>query len=174
MVDAGLSGNTQGDTVGDKRRGVVIGFIALIELVAIDQNFFAHGHTFAGNPLAAAVGMAVIDEIVENKLDEKARAVGEYLAEKLERLKAYGVVREVRGRGLLRGVELVKDTESMTPFPELGKELKKTALKNGLIIRIDPNWFAVSPALTAEKSDIDELCELIEKSLKEALEQVRA
>ena len=139
-----------------------------------DQNFFAHGHTFAGNPLAAAVGMAVIDEIVENKLDEKARAVGEYLAEKLERLKAYGVVREVRGRGLLRGVELVKDTESMTPFPELGKELKKTALKNGLIIRIDPNWFAVSPALTAEKSDIDELCELIEKSLKEALEQVRA
>ena len=118
--------------------------------------------------------MAVIDEIVENKLDEKARTLGEYLAEKLERLKAYGVVREVRGRGLLRGVELVKDTESMMPFQELGKELKKAALKNGLIIRIDPNWFAVSPALIAEKSDIDELCELIEKSLKEALEQVRA
>ena len=138
-----------------------------------DENFFAHGHTYAGNPLAAAVGIATIDEIVEQRLDERAGRLGEYLAEKLEALKQYGVVREVRGRGLLRGVELVKDTESMAPFPELGKALKKTALDNGLIIRIDPTWFAVSPALIVEKGDIDELCERIERSLKEALEQAR-
>ena len=139
-----------------------------------DETFFAHGHTYAGNPLAAAVGIAAIDEIVEQRLDEKAGRLGEYLAEKLEALKQYGVVREVRGRGLLQGVELVRDTESMAPFPELGKALKKTALDNGLIIRIDPTWFAVSPALIVEKGDIDELCERIERSLKEALEQVRA
>jgi adenosylmethionine-8-amino-7-oxononanoate aminotransferase len=133
---------------------------------------FAHGHTFAGNPLGAAVGMAVIDEILENNLTAKAVRLGNYLETRLERLKRYGVVREVRGKGILRGVELVKDTRTMEPFPELGNMLKKTALKNGLIMRIDPTWFAVSPALIAEESDVDELCDLIETSLSEALSAV--
>jgi adenosylmethionine-8-amino-7-oxononanoate aminotransferase len=135
---------------------------------------FAHGHTFAGNPLASAVGIAVIDELVENHLDKKAQILGEYLAKKLEGLKKFGVVREVRGRGALLGVELVKDTQSMKPFNELGLALKKTSLKNGLIMRINPNWFAVAPALIAEPSDIDEMVSLIEKSLQEALALVRA
>ncbi len=130
---------------------------------------FAHGHTYAGNPLACAVGIAVIDEIVEKDLCQNAQVRGEYLAAKLAGLKQYGVVREVRGRGLIRGVELVRDTQTMTPFPELGQALKKTALENGLIMRVDPNWFAVAPALVASESDIDEMCALIEKSLREAL-----
>jgi adenosylmethionine-8-amino-7-oxononanoate aminotransferase len=133
---------------------------------------FAHGHTFAGNPLACAVGLAVLDELVENRLDQQACEVGDYLSSKLDGLKQYGVVREVRGKGMLRGVELVRDTQTMTPFPELGQALKKTALQNGLIMRIDPTWFAVAPALIAQKSDIDELMELIERSLLAALEMV--
>lgn len=133
---------------------------------------FAHGHTFAGNPLACAVGIAVIDEIVQHELDRRAARLGEYLAVRLDGLKKYGVVREVRGKGTLRGVELVRDTQSMAPFPELGMALKRIALNNGLIMRIDPTWFAVSPALVATESEIDEMCSLIEKSLAEALEQV--
>ena len=133
---------------------------------------FAHGHTYAGHPLACAVGIAVVDAIVEKRLDENAREMGEYLASKLEGLRDLGVVREVRGKGLLRGVELVKDTTSMEPFPELGKALKRTALKNGVILRVDPNWFAVVPALIIQKDQVDELFDLIEKSLKEALTQV--
>ena len=54
--------------------------------------------------------------------------LGDYLASRLECLKKYGVVREVRGKGVLRGVELVKDTRGMQPFPELGKAMKSTAL----------------------------------------------
>lgn len=137
-----------------------------------DDVQFAHGHTFAGNPLACAVGSAVIDEIVENRLDERAAETGEYLARKLEALSRYGIVREVRGRGILRGVELVKDTRTMEPYPELGKALKRTALENGLIMRIDPTWFAVAPAIVAGKPEIDEMCELIERSLVAALERV--
>ncbi|HUQ94650.1 MAG TPA: aminotransferase class III-fold pyridoxal phosphate-dependent enzyme [Bryobacteraceae bacterium] len=133
---------------------------------------FAHGHTYAGHPLACAVGIAVLDEIVEKQLARKAAVLGAYLASKLECLKKYGVVREVRGLGMLRGVELVKDTTHMQPFPELGRVLRRTALDNGLILRVDPSWFAVSPALTAERSDVDELCHLIEKSLVDALRQV--
>jgi adenosylmethionine-8-amino-7-oxononanoate aminotransferase len=133
---------------------------------------FAHGHTFAGNPLACAVGLAVIDEILEKDLCGKAKRLGEYLRVKLADLKKYGVVREIRGRGVLLGVELVKDTNSMEPFPELGKELKRTALEHGLILRVDPTWFAVAPPLIAEEADIDEMCALIDASLRTAMERV--
>jgi 2,2-dialkylglycine decarboxylase (pyruvate) len=118
--------------------------------------------------------MAVIDVLVEEKLPQKARQLGDYLAAKLEALKQYGVVREVRGRGLLLGVELVKDMKTKAPFPELGRALKQTALNNGLIMRIDPSWFAVAPALIAKEEDLDELYALIDRSLLEALEMVGA
>jgi len=130
---------------------------------------FAHGHTFANNPLACAVGIAVVDEMLEHRLDEKAVRLGEYLVSRLECLKKYGVVREVRGKGVLRGVELVKDTRTMQPFPELGKAMKKTALKNGIIMRTDPTWFAVCPPLIADEAAIDEMCARLEKSLTDAL-----
>jgi len=138
-----------------------------------DANFFAHGHTFAGNPLASAVGIAVLDEIVENKFCQKAARLGEYLRRRLERLKKTEVVREVRGKGIFLGVELVRDTKTMSPFPELGTALKRTALQRGLILRIDPSWFAVAPPLIAEESDLDEMCDLIEGSLQDALREVR-
>jgi adenosylmethionine-8-amino-7-oxononanoate aminotransferase len=139
---------------------------------AEEEIHFAHGHTYAANPLACAVGIAVLDEIIENELDRKAHEMGEYLAARLEGLRQYGVVREVRGKGMLRGVELWKNEQSRIPFPELGLALKKTTLNNGLIMRIDPHWFAVAPALIAGKEDIDEMCELIERSLLDALEMV--
>ena len=135
---------------------------------------FAHGHTFAGNPLACAVGIAVLDEIIENQLTDKAQALGAYLVEKLQKLMSFGVIREIRGKGILRGIELVRDTQSMEPFPELGAALKSCALKNGLILRVDPSWFAVAPPLIAEKPDIDEMCDRIERSLIDALEMVKA
>lgn len=132
---------------------------------------FMHGHTYAGNPLACAAGIAVIDEIVEKRLWEKAERLGAYLRSRLEGLRRYGVIREVRGRGILLGVEFQRDDGS--PFPELGKAMKKTALGNGIILRVDPNWFAVSPPLIAEEADIDEMCGLIERSLEQALATVR-
>jgi len=138
-----------------------------------DAKFFAHGHTFAGNPLASAVGIAVLDEIVDQNYCQKAARLGLYMRQRFERLKEIGVMREVRGKGILLGVELVRDTQSMAPFPELGLAMKRTALRNGLILRIDPSWFAVAPALIAEEKDLDEMCDLIEKSLREALKEVR-
>jgi adenosylmethionine-8-amino-7-oxononanoate aminotransferase len=133
---------------------------------------FAHGHTYAGNPLACAAGIAVIEEMIEKDLPARAECLGEGLRARLGRLKRFGVVREVRGRGILLGVEFVRDTRSMAPFPELGAALKRTALENGIILRIDPTWFAVAPALIAEESDLDEMYSLIEKSVGDALARV--
>lgn len=137
-----------------------------------DDVHFAHGHTYAGNPLACAVGLAVIEEIESQGLAARAAETGEYLAERLAGLEQYGVVREVRGRGLIRGVELVRDTRTMQPFPELGRMLKRTALEHGLVMRVDPSWFAVAPALIADRAQIDEMCDLVEQSLAAALERV--
>eukprot|EP01049_Picozoa_sp_SAG25_P002061 SAG25_NODE_102_length_15486_cov_22.883278_8_plen_74_part_00 len=64
---------------------------------------------------------------------------------------------------------LVTDRDSATPWPELGTALKQTALRNGLIMRIDPTWFTVSPALCASDAQIEEMCDLIERSLVDAL-----
>jgi adenosylmethionine-8-amino-7-oxononanoate aminotransferase len=133
---------------------------------------FAHGHTFAGNPLACAVGLAVLEEIVEQDLCAKAVRLGDYLRSRLTCLKKYGIVREIRGKGILLGVEFVKDTKSMEPFPELGKEFKRAALEHGIILRVDPSWFAVAPPLIAEEEDIDEMCDLIDASLRTALDRV--
>jgi putrescine aminotransferase len=133
---------------------------------------FAHGHTFAGHPLACAAGIAVIDELSEKGLPARAEELGAYLASGLEKLKRFGMVREVRGRGLLRGVELVRDLKDNAPFPELGAALKRTSLANGLIMRVDPSWFALAPALIAEKNDIDEILGCVEKSMAEALKAV--
>jgi adenosylmethionine-8-amino-7-oxononanoate aminotransferase len=137
-----------------------------------DGRFFAHGHTFAGNPLSCAVGLAVLEEIIGCDLCAKARTMGAYLRKRLARLEKFGIVREIRGKGVLLGVELVKDTRTMEPFPALGKALKIAAWRNGIVLRVDPTWFAVCPPLIAEESDLEEMCALIEKSVDDALNMV--
>ena len=117
----------------------------------------------------------MINEILEKDLTKKAQKIGDYLVGKLKGLQKYGVIREIRGKGVLRGVELVKDTSTMEPFPsdkKLGTALKKTALENGLIMRIEKDWFAVAPPLIAEEADNDEMYDLIEKSLEDAIKLV--
>lgn len=141
-----------------------------IHLTCVDPNqwmlFYSQGRAKDGKISFS------LDEIIDNRLDETARELGDYLSSKLETLKKHGVVREVRGRGVICGVELTKNPDTLEPFSELSKALKTTALENGRILRVDPNWFTVCPALIAEKEGIDELCDLIEKSLLEGLNRV--
>ncbi|MEA4966389.1 MAG: aminotransferase class III-fold pyridoxal phosphate-dependent enzyme [Oscillospiraceae bacterium] len=141
-----------------------------------DQVQFAHGHTYANFPLGDAVATEVINIMEDEHLAERARVLNGRLVERLEGLKKYGVIREVRGKGVLLGVELVADPVTNEPFPadnKLGSALKKTAIQNGLIMRIDPDWFAIAPPLVSTDAEIDELCDLIEKSLTDAIKLVR-
>lgn len=138
---------------------------------------FAHGHTFSGFPLADAVGIEVINVLEEEKLPQRARQMGTYLKARLEELSKYGIIREVRGKGVLLGVEIVEDSVTNKPFPEdnnFGDALKKTSIKNGVILRINPDWFAIAPPLISTDAQLEELCDLIEKSVKEALDLVTA
>jgi adenosylmethionine-8-amino-7-oxononanoate aminotransferase len=136
---------------------------------------FMHGHTYANFPLADAVGTAVIRVMTEERLPQRARVLGEYIRGRLLELKKYGVIREVRGKGILLGVELVEDPVTNKPFPEgrkLGTALKRAALENGIILRIDADWFAVAPPLVTTDEQVCEMCDLIEKSLKQALDRI--
>ncbi|WP_299555496.1 aspartate aminotransferase family protein [uncultured Tateyamaria sp.] len=99
--------------------------------------FFQHGHTYLGHPVATAAALAVVQELTGRDLPARAGVMGDKLHAALET--AFGQhphIGDVRGRGLFRGVEIVADRESKTPFaPELGLagKIKKAAFAEGLI-----------------------------------------
>src|SRR3954451_2677715 len=116
---------------------------------------FVEGHTFEGNPISCAAGLAVLEEIVERDLCANARAQGERLRAGFRGLaRKYGVIGDVRGKGLLQGVEFVRDPATKEPFFNgFGVKVGQRALANGLLCRFDPNWIAFGPPLvsTAEQ-----------------------
>ena len=141
-----------------------------------DEVEFSHGHTYAGNPLSVAAGLACIQEIIERDLPENAKEMGAYMRNKLEEgLGRFGIVGEVRGKGLMIGVELVKNSETQEPFPgneKIGVKIGKEALKNGLITRFDPNWLAFAPPLIIDKSDVDEMIKVLLTSVENVMKTV--
>lgn len=134
---------------------------------------FGHGHTFAGNPLSATAGMAVLDEILSRDLLANARAMGEYLGQGLRELgQRHGIFGEVRGVGLLWGVELACDPATRTPFARelrLGKRIGAEAQARGLILRHDPDWFALAPPLIVTRSDLDAMLAILDESIAAVL-----
>jgi adenosylmethionine-8-amino-7-oxononanoate aminotransferase len=139
------------------------------------SNAFAHGHTFASMPLGAAVGSAVIKEIKQNNYLQIAQKNGNYLKEKLLSLKKYEFVIDVRGRGNLLCVEVDNNyfTKKYKNFTSFGNLFKQETLKNGLILRIDPHWFSMSPPLVCTLAEIDELFHIIDKSIENIINSLK-
>ena len=135
---------------------------------------FVEGHTFEGNPISCAAGIAVLYEVLERDLCANARARGEQLRAGFRRLAdKYGVIGDIRGKGLLQGIEFVRDVRTKEPFPAeaaFGLRVGRRALANGLLSRFDPNWLAFGPALVSTAEQIDEMLALLDKSLGEVLE----
>ncbi|ATF17266.1 aspartate aminotransferase family protein [Phaeobacter gallaeciensis] len=101
------------------------------------SGFFQHGHTYIGHPVATAAGLAVVRALLDRGLVQRSAEMGERLhAALLARFGQHPHVGDLRGRGLFRGIELVADRDSKTPFdPALGVagKLKKAAFEAGLI-----------------------------------------
>ena len=136
---------------------------------------FGHGHTFAGNPLSATAGLAAVSEILERDLVGAAQRQGARLQARLLRMAECGIFGEVRGKGLLWGVELVKDTATREPFPadvHIGKRIGAEAEERGLIIRHDPDWIALAPPLITTDEELDAMCDILEESIDAALSRV--
>ena len=115
--------------------------------------------TFGGNPVAARAAKATIDFIESECLLENARVVGGYLRERLQELQEkYPLIGDVRGMGLMQGVELVKDRKTKEPAVEEMRRLMDLTKENGLIIGkggLYGNVLRVSPALTCSRDDVD-------------------
>jgi adenosylmethionine-8-amino-7-oxononanoate aminotransferase len=134
---------------------------------------FVEGHTFEGNPVSCAAGIACIQEILERDLCANARAMGERLRAGLERLRRYGIVGDIRGKGLFLGVEWVADVETRRRFnPPIGIRIGRQALANGLLTRFDPHWQAFGPPLVITAAEIDELLEKEERSIQQVLAEL--
>jgi adenosylmethionine-8-amino-7-oxononanoate aminotransferase len=135
---------------------------------------FVEGHTFEGSPVACAAGIAVLREIVENDLCFNARKQGERLRAGFQRLAdKYGIIGDVRGKGLLQGVEFVKDLKTKERFPVnpgIGMRIGRRALENGLLCRFDPHWLAFGPALNVTEEQLDEMLAVLDNSIGEVVE----
>lgn len=134
------------------------------------SGFFQHGHTYIGHPVACSAGLAVVNALIERNLIERCRHQGEKLDAALKaQFESHPYVGDIRGRGLFRGLEIVRDKYSREPFdPNLGinKKIKKAAFEAGLICypmggTIDGyrgDHVLLAPPFIIEDDQIDELC----------------
>jgi adenosylmethionine-8-amino-7-oxononanoate aminotransferase len=145
----------------------------------IDENpGFVEGHTFEGNPISCAAGIAVIREILERDLCGNARVQGDRLRLRFrEMADKHGVIGDIRGKGLFQAVEFVRDPATKEPFPAetaFGVKVGRRALENGLLCRFDPHWIAFGPALISTAEQIDEMAAILDLSLGQVLNEMAA
>jgi 2,2-dialkylglycine decarboxylase (pyruvate) len=142
---------------------------------------FLHVTSHVSDPLPAAAGLAVLDVIVAEGLVERAAARGAYMLARLRELQAaHEVVGDVRGRGLLVGLELVEDRESKRPADELGAAVTRECYERGLSMNIvrgggaNANCFRIAPPLTVSEDEIDLGVEIMDASLRAVREPAAA
>lgn len=130
-----------------------------------------HLSTFGGNPVSAAASLTNIKVILRDKLCENATKKGSYIMKRLgEMKKEYSLIGDVRGKGLMIGIELVKDRDKKTPAEEETKRIREKAREKGLLIGsggIHKCVLRIQPPLIIEKAHIDSALDIFESSLQE-------
>lgn len=135
------------------------------------MRFFRSGGSYSGNPVYCAAASKFIDLISEENLRENALKVGQHVMKRLrETQEKYPLIGDVRGKGLIIGVELVRDEKTKMPATEETKELIDRAFRNGLLMLpagTYENVLRLSPPLTLTIEQADMGISIIEKSIKE-------
>ena len=125
--------------------------------------------SYGGNPLASAAAYASVSTIVDEKLDENSRAMGEIFLARLNKWKEkFQFIGEVRGRGLFLAMELVSDREKKTPLPKtLTEKLFKAGVENGILAMSYAASVRFQPALSITREELETGLDLLEKTLEE-------
>jgi 4-aminobutyrate--pyruvate transaminase len=129
---------------------------------------FAHGFTYAGHPVSAAVGVETLKIYAERDILSHVRTVGPYLQERLQALSAHPLVGEARGVGLIGAVHIVADKASRAPLPAaagIGPLIQQSAMDRGVLLRAAPDAIYVCPPLIITKAEIDALIEALSAAL---------
>jgi 4-aminobutyrate aminotransferase len=131
----------------------------------------AHGNTFGGNPIACAAALATI-ELIEAEYMQNAAEVGEYLIDALEEIKARHSadhrpgIGDVRGLGLMIGVELVKNSRTKEPAEDLRDHIVDNAFKRGLLLLgCGKSVVRFSPPLSVTRNEVDVALQIFEEAL---------
>jgi len=155
---------------------------ATVTTPSIEQNLHRQGFTFytshVSDPLPATVGLAVLETIQREHLIERACTQGDYLRTRLLELQQrHEAIGDVRGEGLLLGVELVQDRQSKLPFHELGALTTQRCFELGLSMNIRRrpergSVWRIAPPLTVTNAEIDRAITILDQSLAESLSQL--
>jgi adenosylmethionine-8-amino-7-oxononanoate aminotransferase len=164
----------------------VAGFMAPDRMVqaVVGAGGFHLGHTQKASPLACAVSLAVLRELTERKLVANAEAMGTLLRRRLEELKSdIPIIGDVRGLGLMNGVEFVADPETKAMLPrqiDVPKDISRIAMEKGLLLYARRtaagrfgDWIMVAPPLIATRDQIEELVDLLRATLLEYQSRLR-
>jgi alanine-glyoxylate transaminase/(R)-3-amino-2-methylpropionate-pyruvate transaminase len=127
-----------------------------------------HFNTFGGNPVVSAIGKAVLEVIEQDNLQENCLNLGNYILAGLEKLKAkYPIIGDVRGKGLMLGLELVKDRQTKEPAKEACAAVLEKARELGLLLGKGGLWgqtIRFSPPMCITQADADFLLEVLDAS----------
>jgi 4-aminobutyrate aminotransferase len=135
----------------------------------------AHANTFGGNPLACAAALTTI-RLIQDGYMQNAAFMGNYILAQLRKMaERYSIIGDVRGKGLMIGVEIVADRVAKTPASDLRDRIVHEAFRRGLLILgAGPNTVRLMPALNVPKPIVDEALEILEAALAVVVEKEAA
>jgi len=143
-----------------------------IEQRCFDRKFHFYT-THASDPLPAAVGLKVIEIILRDRLADRARVAGARLRQGFETLmQRFDPIGDIRGRGLMMGLELVKDRHTKVPAPALAQRVMNRCLELGLstsVVRGGWGVFRIAPPITISDAEIDLGLSIFEKALGDSI-----
>ena len=165
-------------------KGITAGYLPMAATVArpivfdafLAESFqakqFFHGHTFGGNPLAAAAALASIDLLEDSDTIETVEERRRYLLEKLSPLSKHKHVGDIRGRGLMFGIELVEDRMTKSVFPAdqmIGQRVCQVATELGVWLRPLSDVVVIMPPLVATYEQLDQVSDVVIKAIQKVL-----
>jgi adenosylmethionine-8-amino-7-oxononanoate aminotransferase len=152
--------------------------------IAQGSGHMTQGFTYSGHPLCSAVGLAVLKYLKAHKLVENAARIGRVLLERLETLKRFPIVGDVRGTGLILGVEFVADQASRRPFPpEAGvtRRIVEAALAEGVMVvpgmggmidAVAGDHIQISPPYIFNEANVEQLVTALEAAIQRVMREV--
>lgn len=162
-------------------KGITSGYIPLGATVVnerIDNAFknnsdgfgaIMHGYTYSGHPVACAAAIATLDIVIDENLPANAEKEGAYLNEQLMSfIDRYDIVGDVRGKGLMTGIEVVKDKKTKEPLDdERGARIAEIAKAEGVKIRVSRNMIILSPPLVIQRPEVDKIINALDIAFAE-------
>lgn len=133
------------------------------------------GHSHTNDPIACNAAMATLDVLVEEDLPARAREVGAYWRKHLEQLsQKYEQIGDLRGRGLIQGIEYVKDRHTKEPYFELGRAVYERCFPNGLVFSVRRNGSVIRfvPPFCTTREQLDRAAEILDEAISASLDEL--